>query len=175
RSRLEGALVGAVSELHHQLIMFGGRDRSLSNEPGRFHSKRLSKAELQWGNRGENCSVKPSTLVISTKMETGAFSLAGSSAASVRHVITAGKQGHIGSRRLAGVELNLPAKSSNQGRAGKIESPFTLAASWIMLGSSRSSALTAGSGVVADIGRPEVAQRLLSCLSSASRLLAGMQ
>ncbi|MEQ2158877.1 hypothetical protein GOODEAATRI_016737 [Goodea atripinnis] len=60
--------------------------------------------------------------------------------------------------------------SGIEGEAGTTESPFTLAASWIILRSSRSSALTAGSQVVVDIGRPEVAERPLSYLSSASRL-----
>ncbi|MEQ2186096.1 hypothetical protein GOODEAATRI_025109, partial [Goodea atripinnis] len=118
------------------------------------------------GTEGILRSVKPSTLVIGTKVETGAYSLPGSAAASVRYVITARKLGHIRSGRRDGAELNLPAKSSDRVVAGwGTESPFKLAPSWIMPGSSRSSAPTARRAVVADIGRPEVAEHSLSCLS----------
>ncbi|MEQ2158907.1 hypothetical protein GOODEAATRI_017025, partial [Goodea atripinnis] len=117
-----------------------------------YRSKRLSEPALTRQQCGKNMQLN----------------LAGSAAASFRYVITARKRDHIRSGRQDGAEQNLPTKSSDRGRAGwRAESPFTLASSWILLGSSRSSALTAGNGVVADIRRPQVAERQLS---SASRL-----
>ncbi|MEQ2308781.1 hypothetical protein AMECASPLE_031745 [Ameca splendens] len=112
-----------------------------------FTPNAFARLSSRGGTEGKLHSVKPSTLVIGVKVESGAFSLTGSAAASVRYVITAGKRGHIESGQWDGAELKLPTKSSDRGEAGwGTEGPFTLAASWIMLGSSRSSAPTAGSG-----------------------------
>ncbi|MEQ2162756.1 hypothetical protein GOODEAATRI_023045, partial [Goodea atripinnis] len=88
---LPGRRIG-VSELHDQLIMFGGRDLSLSNEPGHFHSKHLSEAELQKGNRQKTPLCK---------------------------TIHSGDSREMRPYRVwAGAELNLPAKSSDRGGTG---------------------------------------------------------